>query len=150
MKTAGLIGGTGPESTIEYYRVIISSYRERTRDGSYPSILINSVNGKPLIDCVSANRLEDLTRLLLAEIQELARAVADFAALTANTPHVVFDPLQRESSLRTEERIESVILGGTELPLILRESDAALVPFLDTRIHVERIVDAILDGRGVQ
>jgi hypothetical protein len=29
MKTLGLIGGTGPESTIEYYRLIIEAYREQ-------------------------------------------------------------------------------------------------------------------------
>lgn len=33
MKTVGIIGGIGPESTIEYYRMIIASYREEIRDG---------------------------------------------------------------------------------------------------------------------
>ena len=44
MKTLGIIGGLGPESTIEYYRTIIALYRERKPDGSYPSLLINSVD----------------------------------------------------------------------------------------------------------
>ncbi len=29
MKTIGIIGGIGPESTVEYYRAIIAFYRER-------------------------------------------------------------------------------------------------------------------------
>jgi hypothetical protein len=29
MKTVGIIGGIGPESTVEYYQYIIASYRER-------------------------------------------------------------------------------------------------------------------------
>jgi len=29
MKTVGIIGGVGPESTIEYYRLIIAAYRRR-------------------------------------------------------------------------------------------------------------------------
>jgi len=29
MKTVGIIGGIGPESTIEYYRFIVEGYRER-------------------------------------------------------------------------------------------------------------------------
>ena len=33
MKTLGIIGGIGPESTIEYYRAIIATYRERRQDG---------------------------------------------------------------------------------------------------------------------
>jgi hypothetical protein len=36
MKTLGMIGGLGPESTIDYYKNIIAMYRERQRDGSYP------------------------------------------------------------------------------------------------------------------
>jgi Aspartate racemase len=43
MKTVGILGGIGPESTVEYYRRMIAVYRERRRDGSYPSILINSI-----------------------------------------------------------------------------------------------------------
>ena len=43
MKTLGIIGGIGPESTIQYYRSIIAAYRERVRDGSYPSVVINSI-----------------------------------------------------------------------------------------------------------
>ena len=41
MKSAGIIGGIGPESTIEYYRLIIAAYRQQKPDGSYPSFLIN-------------------------------------------------------------------------------------------------------------
>ncbi len=41
--------------------------------------------------------------------------------------------------------IQGVILGGTELPLILRESVDPDVPFLDTtKIHVESILEKIL------
>jgi aspartate racemase len=37
--------------------------------------------------------------------------------------------------------IQGLILGGTELPLILKETDAHDIPFLDTtRIHVESIM----------
>ena len=40
---------------------------------------------------------------------------------------------------------EALILGGTELPLILRDAEPSGVPFLDTtRIHVERIVEELL------
>jgi len=42
MKTLGVIGGIGPESTIEYYRYLIAAYRARKPDGSYPTIVINT------------------------------------------------------------------------------------------------------------
>ena len=38
MKVAGIIGGIAPESTIEYYRLIVAAYRERLGDGSYPAL----------------------------------------------------------------------------------------------------------------
>jgi aspartate/glutamate racemase len=33
MRTAGIIGGIGPGSTIEYYRLIVASYRQRVSEG---------------------------------------------------------------------------------------------------------------------
>jgi aspartate racemase len=45
----------------------------------------------------------------------------------------------------TRDAIDGLILGGTEVPLILRDESEAGIPFLDTtRIHVDRIVDALL------
>jgi aspartate racemase len=230
MKTAGIIGGIGPESTVEYYQLIIASYRKQKRDGSYPSIILNSVDLNKLIGLFEANRLTEVVDYLSVELRRLERAGADFAALAANTPHIVFDVLQEQSPLplisiveatcsaaserglkrvglfgtrftmqssfypevfvkvgitlvtpapaeqeyihekymgelvngvflpathdgllkivermRTQEGIEGLILGGTELPLILREADDGGIPFLDTtRLHVEQIVARLL------
>ena len=99
MKTVGIIGGTGPESTIEYYRQIIAAYRERQTNGNYPSIIINSVNLTSLLAWLEANELDAFTDYLVNEIEKLARAGANFGALTANTPHIVFDELRRRSSI---------------------------------------------------
>ncbi|MDT7688748.1 MAG: aspartate racemase [Acidobacteriota bacterium] len=54
MKMVGIIGGIGPESTVEYYRLIIESYREQKRDESYPSIIINSIDLTKLVDLITA------------------------------------------------------------------------------------------------
>ncbi|MEP6769642.1 MAG: amino acid racemase [Acidobacteriota bacterium] len=234
MKTAGIIGGIGPESTIDYYRLILSRYGERRPDGSAPSVLIDSIDLARVIDAVSSGDLPALTSYLLRELERLTAAGATFGLLAANTPHVVFDDLAAISPLplisiveetcraakshgwknvglfgtrftmdgafyravfsregirislptpddrayihdrymgelvrgvflpETRERlvsiardlfhrdgIEALILGGTELPLILRGDRVAGVPVLDTtRIHVEAVVDALLsEGR---
>ena len=230
MKTVGIIGGTAPESTIEYYRLIVASYREQKQDGSYPPILINSIDMKRMLDLIGADRLAEVTRYLLDEIKKLARAGADFGLLASNTPHIVFDDLQRQSPiplisiveaaceaaralglrkvgllgtrftmqgrfypevfsrrgialsvptpddqayihdkymgelvngvflpetraqlltivdrLKKKEGIQGLILGGTELPLILRDVADRGIPFLDTtRIHLERAVAQML------
>ena len=98
MKTLGLIGGTGPESTIEYYRLLTAQYRERA-DGASPPLIINSVDLKRLIEWMSAGELGKVTDYLVEEVEKLQRAGADFAALTANTPHIVFDELQERTTL---------------------------------------------------
>jgi aspartate racemase len=230
LETVGIIGGIGPESTVEYYRLIIASYRERKRDGSYPSILINSIDLKRMLDLIGANELAEVTEYLLGEVHKLARAGAHFGVLASNTPHIVFEGIRSRSPiplisivesacgaaqalglkrvglfgtrftmrgrfyaevfsraeiqivvpgdeeqayihdkymselvqgiilpetrarllaivdrLKELERIEGLILGGTELPLILRDATDAEIPFLDTTgIHVERIVARLL------
>ena len=107
MKTIGIIGGTAPESTIEYYRLIIASYREQKRDGSYPPILINSINMKMMLDLIGANQLAEVTQYLLDEIKKLARAGADLGLLASNTPHIVFDDLQRQSPIPLVSIVEA-------------------------------------------
>lgn len=99
MKTIGLIGGIGPQSTIEYYRFIIEGYRERQSDGSYPPIIINSVDLNKLLSWMNANELNTVTDYLVAAIGKLADAGADFAALAANTPHIVFNQIRERSPL---------------------------------------------------
>jgi len=99
MKTLGIIGGVGPESTIEYYQNIIALYRERQRDGSYPEFIINSVDLKKGLDFMAANNLAGMADYLLEEIGKLARAGANFGLISANTPHIVFDELAAKSPI---------------------------------------------------
>lgn len=228
-KTLGLIGGTGPESTIDYYRLLVAKFREQA-DGNSPPVIINSVNLKYMIEWMTAGELQKVADYLTTEIEKLHKAGADLAALTANTPHIVFDELQQRSALplisiveaacdsvqtlglnsvglfgtrftmqapfypavfsragirlvlpndeeqnyiheiymgellkdvflpetrtrllaiaeamRARDGIEAVILGGTELPLLLRDEEHNGMPLLDTtRIHVERLIAEML------
>ena len=100
MKTVGIVGGIAPESTIQYYRLIIADYRERKRDGSYPPILINSIDMKTMLDLIGMNNLIGVTTYLVGEIKKLAQAGADFALFASNTPHIVFDNVQQQTSIR--------------------------------------------------
>src|SRR6266403_5512293 len=99
MKMLGIIGGVGPESTIEYYQNIIALYRERQRDGSYPEFIINSVDLKKGLDFMAADNLTGMADYLLEEIGKLARAGANFGLISANTPHIVFDELVSKSPI---------------------------------------------------
>ncbi len=99
MKMLGIIGGVGPESTIEYYQNIIALYRERQRDDSYPEFIINSVDLKKGLDFMAANNLAGMADYLLEEIGKLARAGANFGLISANTPHIVFDEVASKSPI---------------------------------------------------
>jgi aspartate racemase len=99
MKTLGIIGGLGPESTIDYYERIIALYRERRRDGSYPQFIINSINLKKGLDFMDANNLAGMAAYLVEEIGKLVRAGATFGLISANTPHIVFDEVASKSPI---------------------------------------------------
>jgi aspartate racemase len=99
MKILGIIGGVGPESTVEYYQSIIALYRERQRDGSYPEFIINSVDLKKGLDFMAANNLGGMADYLLEEIDKLAQAGANFGLISANTPHIVFDEVASKSPI---------------------------------------------------
>jgi aspartate racemase len=230
MKTLGIIGGLGPESTIDYYGRIITLYRQRTGNGSYPQFIINSINLKKGLDFMDANNLTGMADFLVEEIGKLARAGATFGLISANTPHVVFDEVASKSPIplisiveatcaeakvqklkrlalfgtrytmqatfyskvfsregielltpdpeeqtyvhdkylnelipgkflpetraglvaivdrmKAKHDIDGVILAGTELPLILRDSEHEGIPFLDTtQIHCEAAVTEML------
>lgn len=230
MRSAGMIGGLGPESTIDYYRSIIARVRARNPGAGYPHVIINSLDVDKAIAMLDAGRLGDLADYIVAGVESLVRAGAEFGFIAANTPHLVFGEVQGRSAIpllsivratcdyakalgvkkvglfgtgftmrasfypeeferagiamvrpkdserefihrsyidellknrflpetkreilgiaqrmKTEDHIEAMVLAGTELPLLLRDSGSADLQFLDTTvIHVETIVNELL------
>jgi aspartate racemase len=100
MKTAGMIGGLGPESTIDYYRSIVARYRARKPDSGNPHILINSLDVEKSIAMLDAARLQELADYLAVALESLENAGADFGFIAANTPHLVFEEVQQRSVIR--------------------------------------------------
>ena len=231
MKRIGIIGGIGPESTIEYYRLIVKRYQERLGTKDYPDIMISSINMTEMLGYVFTNQLDRLVDFMVYKIEGLERTGVDYVAIASNTPHIVFDriaervqtplisiveetckvvldrkikkvglmgtkstmtngfyqkvaerygieivipetgqqdyihtkymsellfnrvvPETKEQligiagELQAKESIEGLILGGTELPLILKQADFAYLEIFDTTIiHVESIVDRMLE-----
>jgi aspartate racemase len=117
MKTVGIIGGIGPESTVDYYRLIIAAYREQRPDGSYPSIIINSIDLNKMVDWFTANELGAVTQYLVSGVRTLAAAGADFGVIAANTPHIVFDDVHSQSPIPLLSIVEATCLEAQELKL---------------------------------
>jgi len=98
MKTLGIVGGIGPESTIEYYRFILDGCRAHKGE-SAPHIIIDSIDVNRGIAMLDANDLTALADYISQSIGRLIRAGADVALIAANTPHIVFDAVQPRSAI---------------------------------------------------
>jgi aspartate racemase len=230
MSSVGIVGGLGPESTVDYYRRILAAW-EREDPSSAPSVVIDSLCVQRALKLVASDR-QALADYFLDSLQRLAGAGVDFAVLSANTAHIVFDDLSARSPvplvsivetcaaearrrglrrlallgtrftmeadfypevcaragvdvvtpaaderarvheryigellkgefraetrqefitlvarLRRDEQIQGVVLGGTELPLLLQDDEIAGVPVLDTTgLHVAAIVQRLRGG----
>jgi aspartate racemase len=105
MIIAGLIGGLGPETTIDYYRRIIAAWQASDL-ASAPSLIIDSIDVQKVFQLVAADRAQ-LADYLLDSVGRLAAAGADFAAITANMPHLVFDTLRQRSPIPLVSIIET-------------------------------------------
>jgi aspartate racemase len=99
-----MVGGLGPESTIDYYRRLLEAW-EREEPRTAPPIVIDSLDVWRALDLVERDR-PALTEYLLASLRRLARAGADLAVLTANTPHIVFDDLAARSPVPLMSMVE--------------------------------------------
>jgi aspartate racemase len=117
MKKLGLIGGIAPESTIEYYRRIIASYREQVRDDSYPALVINSIDLTRMLGLVQAGNTRELVSYLVNELRTLVAAGAQVGAFCSNTPHIVFDEIQSESPIPLVSIVEAACREAQRLAL---------------------------------
>ncbi|MFD1125219.1 aspartate/glutamate racemase family protein [Lentilactobacillus raoultii] len=229
MEKLGILGGMGPESTLEYYKKIVYQYEKRMGRQVFPNLNIESIDIFAMLALCQQKRYEELTKMLVGGIDKLAQAGATVGLMAANTPHIVFDQVQKQSPiplisiltatlsqikqhhqttvgllgtdftmkqgffekpflenqikvvLPTDQdipkvnhfivneleqgiikestkqylkkvvgnmiatsRIEGLILGCTEIPLILSQADFKITVYDTTQIHVNRAVDYLM------
>ena len=145
MKRIGIIGGIGPESTVDYYKLIIGAFHEKQADLGYPEIIIYSANLSSLMRIFETKDWENLTDWLLEKIIALHKAGADFAVIGSNSPHIVFDKVSSRSpipmlSIIEETRKNAQKRGLKKLGLLgtrfTMESDFFKKPFGDNEMAV--------------
>jgi aspartate racemase len=86
VKTIGILGGLGPESTTAYYTYITRKYYETHGDYAYPEILIHSFNFKEIIEAGYK-----LSGRIKRAIEGLHNAGADFVVAACNSVHIVYE-----------------------------------------------------------
>jgi aspartate racemase len=111
MKRIGIIGGLGPEATVDYYKEIINAFKDSGTALNYPEILIYSVNMSEFIGLMNDNNYSKAATLLLEKINALKKAGADFAAISANTPHLMFNEISKQSPLPLVSIVEATCAG---------------------------------------
>ena len=105
MKKLGLIGGTGPESTVEYYRQIEYGVQEKT--GVFPNLVIESLSVFDVLQFCREQDYKGLSDYLVKGFCCLADAGADFACLTGITPHIVFNEVAKRSPIPVVSIVET-------------------------------------------
>ena len=91
MKTLGLIGGVGWESTALYYRLINEEVRNRFGSLHSAPMIVNSLEFQTLDAQVKANRWNDADASLAEAARTLERAGAEALLLCSNQMHYVFE-----------------------------------------------------------
>ncbi len=99
MKKIGIIGGIGPESTVDYYKQIITAFKSRGNGLAYPEIIIYSADLSDLLTIIEAEQWDRMADWLVVRLHALQQAGAEFAAIGSNTPHLVFEQVQSRSPL---------------------------------------------------
>jgi len=117
MKKIGIIGGIGPESTLDYYKRIIRAFQKQHVDLAYPEIIIFSLNLNECLGIIEKGEWSRLIDLLADRVRALHRAGADFAAIASNTPHVVFAEVEKKSPIPMLSIVEETCRKAESLAL---------------------------------
>lgn len=107
MKKLGIIGGTGSESTLIYYKEIESGVFEKA--GRFPYLSVESLSVFDVLKFCADKNYDGLAEYLLRGLTNLKNAGADFACLTGITPHIVFDKIAQKSPLPVVSMIETSV-----------------------------------------
>ena len=99
MKKIGLVGGTGPESTLMYYKELNSKIDELTAGKNMPELVIESVNFRKAWEMVSTEQYKELACYLSEKVNSLVESRAEIIALTAATMHIVFDEIEKNTNV---------------------------------------------------
>ena len=99
MKKIGLVGGTGPESTLMYYKELNTRIDRMTGGAAMPDIAIESVNFRRAWGYVAAGQYDLLADYLAEKVNSLRLGGAEVISLTAGTMHIVLEDLLRKTEV---------------------------------------------------
>jgi len=99
VKRIGILGGMSYESTIKYYDLILQKYYNKFNDYNYPEIIIFSLNFQIVIDYELGDDKAKYVEYLMSGIKSLEKADSSFIVMAANSPHAVYEELEKLSKV---------------------------------------------------
>ena len=96
MKTIGMIGGMSWESSIEYYRIVNQTVREKLGGLHSAKSIMYSVEFAEIEALQHQNRWDELAKIMIEAARSLERGGADFVIICTNTMHKLYDKVQND------------------------------------------------------
>jgi aspartate racemase len=108
-RIVGIVGGIGPESTIDYYRTMMATWRRLRPDGTYPRVIIDSVDGGTVIGWLGKGDYAAAGRAFGTAIGELAGAGCGAALIASNACHLAFDQIDPSPPIELIHIVDSAL-----------------------------------------
>ena len=99
MKTIGLIGGMSWESSLEYYRIVNETVKEKLGGLHSCKCLMYSVDFGVIEALQHQNKWDELTKLMIEAAQNLKHGGADFIVICTNTMHKMAPEIETATGL---------------------------------------------------
>ena len=145
MKKIGLVGGTGPESTLMYYKQLNTRIDQLTEGKAMHDLAIESVDFRKAWAYVSNGENDKLADYLSEKVSCLKSTGCEVISLTAGTMHLVINEIEKKTgvslvSIPKAVADEAVIKGYTKVGLLgtifTMEQDYMKKDLLDAGIEV--------------
>ncbi len=97
-KTAGILGGLGPEATKNLYEKILNKTKARVDQDNIPMLIFNNTQIPDRSNYI-LNHKENPEQELIRTAQTLEKAGADFVVMPCNTAHHFMDTVAKSISI---------------------------------------------------
>lgn len=144
MRKLGLIGGTSWHSTIEYYQYINESVNNHFGNNTNPPLMVYTMNQAMVHKFQVENNWEGIANMLIEAGSNLQKAGAEKVMFCANTPHKVYDDVQRKLEI-------PIIHIADATAEIIKKQNVHKVGFLGTKYTMtENFITERITDQGVE
>ncbi|UCG70811.1 MAG: aspartate/glutamate racemase family protein [Thermoplasmata archaeon] len=152
MKTMGLIGGMSWESTLQYYRILNETVKEKLGKDHSAKCVIYSVDFAKIQKLQHEEKWDELADLMIEAAHRLERADADFLIICANTMHKLAEEIQENIKIPllhiTDAVAESIQKKGLKKVGLLGTKFTMEEDFYIRRLREKFAIDVIIPNEA--